>query len=117
MEAHNIFQDLKKKYPPSFVVFSGLGVTALSMLQFDEAEDYFLLALERDSKSVETLANLVTCSRNAGKMDVMNRYLGYVHCSNAVLIVRQIQSIAPKHSLLRQGDMLSDLFEQAVNAQ
>eukprot|EP00891_Asterochloris_glomerata_P000756 jgi/Astpho2/756/Aster-00617 len=100
-EAFFIFQELGDKYSWTVRLFNGSALANMRMGRFDEAEQALQEALEKDPKSADTLANLITVSLHLGKP--VSRH------SN------QLKTIAPNHLIVKKIAEAEEAFTNAAS--
>lgn len=101
-EAFYIFQELGEKNTWTAKLLVGNAAAHMLMGQYDEAERDLLDALQKDSKDVDALANLVVCSHHLGKPT--SRY------------VNQLTMADGKHPILARRDEFSKAFDVAASS-
>jgi len=100
-EAFFIFKELADKYGSSVLLLNGQAVCNIIMKRFDEAERLLLEALEKNSKDVDTIANLITCQLHLKKpTEIINRY------------VNQLKNISPLHTWVSVLKTAEESFER-----
>lgn len=101
-EAFFIFQELGDKYNWTTRLLNGSAVCNMRMGRWEEAEQQLMEALEKDPKSADTLANLVTTCLHLGK--AISRYN------------TQLKAVAPAHILVQRNESADEAFRNAASA-
>lgn len=101
-EAFYIFQELGEKNTWTAKLLVGNATAHMLMGQYDEAERDLLDALQKDSKDVDALANLVVCSHHLGKPTA--RY------------TNQLTMVEGKHPVLARREEFSQAFDVAASS-
>jgi len=71
-----IFKELADKYGATSTLLNGLAVCSLHMKKFEQAEQFLMDAIEKNSKDAETLTNIITCYLQLKKApEQVNRYI------------------------------------------
>jgi len=75
-EAFFIFKELSDKYGSSVLLLNGMAVCNIILKKFEDAERLLLDALEKNSKDVDTITNIIACSVHLKKApELINRYV------------------------------------------
>jgi len=85
-EAQAIFQDMLEKYGASVLLLNGIGICLMHQRKYNEAEKYFLQALEKNSSDPESIINLIASYQQTGKPnEIITRQ------------INQLKTVVPSH--------------------
>jgi len=78
-EAASTYQELQEKYGATNLLLNGQATCCLHQGKLPSAEKFLLDALEKNSKDIDTLINLVVCYQHMKKSEeIIQRYLNQV---------------------------------------
>ncbi|KAJ3412661.1 hypothetical protein HDV05_000411 [Chytridiales sp. JEL 0842] len=113
----NVFSNADEKYQEAFYTFdelsasnnstsrllNGKAVCRILAGNFEEAEQFLLEALNRNSNDPETLSNLIVCANATGKpADVIARYFD------------QLKESSPQHPFVEEYALKEAMFDRAA---
>jgi coatomer protein complex subunit epsilon len=102
-DAFYIFKELSDKYGQSPSLLNGLAVCCLHMKKFEQAEQFLLDAIEKNSKDADTLTNIITCYLQLKKApEQVNRYINQLKTGN------------PKHAWVAGVKSAEESFDRAA---